>query len=395
MAERDSWASMNGATRTVDAEDTRIATAALWTPGSTLVSARQGLRPGPGNPFKVAATVGPSANVTAQLGQQLLTATRGFGSYIATLDATKTLAILDVPADPSLQRNDLIIAKQTDTYYSDGSTVFLVQRVQGTAGAGDPSLAAFSDYMLLARVRVTAGATTVTNAMIDDLRGPWTVALGGLLPVADATARTAITTPYDGQQIYRQDQDWVEVYDGAAWRVQGVAVVANAAGLSAITSPYNGQQAYNSALNVPYQYRSGAWGLMANVPFPLPTQTGSGALGATATATIATVSIPDLGVPYIVEAQGQLETTTPATGNPSFIQVTDNSTTYNSGTIGADCPGVGAVVGIDTVLNLAPRRSASLSGAHTIRLLCKAGANPIIVGTSNYNLTVRAVPVLP
>src|SRR4051794_17171004 len=99
MAERDSWATMNGATRIVDAEDTRLATGALWTPGSTLVAGRQGIRPGPGAPFKVAATTPtPGANVTVQLGQMLITATRGFGAYVATLDATKTVAILDVPA---------------------------------------------------------------------------------------------------------------------------------------------------------------------------------------------------------------------------------------------------------------------------------------------------------
>lgn len=259
MAERDSWASMNGATRTVDAEDTRLANSALWTPGSTAVSARQGIRPGPGTPFKVAATGTPGANVTAQLGQMLLTATRGFGSYTATLDATKTIAILDVPADPSNQRNDLIIGTQSDTYYSDGSTAYTVRRVQGTPAGSpvDPSLAAFPDNILLARVRVPAGVTAITNAMIDDLRPGWTVALGGLLPVADVTARNAIPTPYAGQQVYRLDKNFVEIFDGTAWRVRdgGAAVGA----LGDVTDPFTGQTVLLTTDAMIYRWTGALW----------------------------------------------------------------------------------------------------------------------------------------
>lgn len=269
MAERDSWATMNGATRIVDAEDSRLATAALLTPGATLVSARQGIRPGPGNPFFVQATGTPGANVTCQLGQMVITATRGFGSYIATLDATKTVAILDVPADPTNQRNDLIIATQSDTYYADGSTVYIVRRVQGTPNASpvDPSLSGFPDRILLARVRVTANATTITNAMIDDLRPGWTVSLGGLLPVADGTARGLITSPYSGQPVYRMDRAWIEVYDGAAWRIQNVAVCSSTADRdAAITSPYNGQQAYTTDTNTLWMRASGVWVEFTNQP---------------------------------------------------------------------------------------------------------------------------------
>lgn len=266
MAERDSWAVQGtGSTRVVDAEDARYATAALLTPGSTAVSARQGIRPGPNTPFKVAATGTPGINVTVQAGQSVMTATRATvasPSYIQTMDAVKTLAILDVPADPSNQRNDLVIATQSDIYYSDGTTQYIVRRVLGTASASpvDPSLAAFPDNILLARVRVAAGVTTIDNAHIDDLRPGWVVALGGLLPVADATARAAITAPYDGQQIYRQDRDWVEVYDGTAWRVQGIAVCASTTDRDAIiTSPYTGQFAVTTDTGMLYRRTASGW----------------------------------------------------------------------------------------------------------------------------------------
>lgn len=85
--------------------------------------------------------------------------------------------------------------------------------------------------------------------------------LHSLLPVADATARAALT-PYDGRQIYRQDRDWVEVYDGTAWRVQGVAIATNATdrdSASGITSPYTGQLCLLTADGLLYRYTGSAW----------------------------------------------------------------------------------------------------------------------------------------
>ncbi|HVK21381.1 MAG TPA: hypothetical protein VM677_08475 [Actinokineospora sp.] len=274
MAKPDSWATMNGATRVLDAQDARIGISALWTPGSSAVNARGGRRPGPGDTFKVAATGTPGANVTVQAGQLIIPASRGNGAYHTTSDAVDTIAILDVPADPSLQRNDLVVARQSDTYYTDASTAFTIARVLGTPGAGDPSPTAGGlspDYVLLARVRVTAGASTITNAMIDDLRPGYTVALGGLLPVGSAAERDALTT-YDGRQVWRYDRDWIEVYDGTAWRVEGVAICTSTADRdSAITHPRSGQLAQTTnAPDTLWQYdgSTSAWVQIACVKDP-------------------------------------------------------------------------------------------------------------------------------
>lgn len=260
MAERSSWATMNGASRVVDAEDSRLAVGALLTPGTSAVRARQGLRPGTGNPGRVTASGTPDVNITAEKFQAVITATRGLGEYIATLDADKTIDILTgQPAHATLQRNDLIIAEQTDTYYSDGSTAFTVTRVLGSAGAGDPSLAAHPDHIPLARVRVTALATTITSGMIDDLRPAWTVALGGLVPVANSTDRSTLTT-WDGLPIYRRDRDWIEIHDGTGFRVQNLAVCASTADRdSAISSAYNGQFAVTTDTGKLWYRHSGAW----------------------------------------------------------------------------------------------------------------------------------------
>lgn len=82
----------------------------------------------------------------------------------------------------------------------------------------------------------------------------------GMLRVADATARTALVSPVDGLPIYRQDRDWVEVYDGAAWRVQGVAVCTSVADRDAIiTSPYNGQMATTTDTGTAWLRQAGVW----------------------------------------------------------------------------------------------------------------------------------------
>lgn len=130
-------------------------------------------------------------------------------------------------------------------------------RVQGTPSGSpaDPSLASFPDHILLARVRVTAGATTVTNAMIDDLRPPWTVAAGGVLPVQSATARTALTA-HQGFTIYRIDKGWTEVHDGTAWRVQGFV---KTAALADITDPVTGQMCLLTTDNMIYRWNGSAW----------------------------------------------------------------------------------------------------------------------------------------
>jgi hypothetical protein len=260
---RDPWAVMDGATRKVDAEDARVAIGALLPTSATNVTARQGLRPGPGSPGLVSQTGTPSINVTVNAFQAFVTATRGAGPYIATEPAALTVPILDVPADPTNQRNDLLIYRQADTYYNDGATLSGVIRVQGNPSGTpvDPDLSAYPDHIKLARVRVTAGAPTVTTSMIDDLRPGWVVALGGNLPVADQAARDALTgTRYDGYPVWRQDRDWVEVFNGAVWQVQGVAVCSSTADRdSAITNPYNGQIATTTDTGTVWIRHSGAW----------------------------------------------------------------------------------------------------------------------------------------
>lgn len=276
MAERDSWAvQAAGPTGLLDVEDARVALGALWTPSAAAVGARSGFRATSTNPGSVTATGTPDAFVHVTPFQLVLQTGRAAvgGPYIMTLDAIKDINVLSTPAHATNPRDDLIVAQQSDTFYGDGVSTWTVRQVVGTpAGSpSDPAVSGSGDYVALARVRVAANATTITGANITDLRtsghaksltgGLFTVAAGGILPVASQAHRDALS-PYDGLTVWRQDRDWVEVYDGTAWRVQGVANVANAADLSAVTNPATGQLAWLRDIRAVYDYSGSAWRLV-------------------------------------------------------------------------------------------------------------------------------------
>lgn len=275
MAIRDSlWVQASGPTGMLDVEETRVGLGALLTPGSSGVVAKSGFRNGPGtSPGSVFASGTPDAFVHVAPFQLMLQTSRAAvgGVYIMTLDAQFDVNILSTPADSVNPRNDLVIAQQSDTFYTDAVSTWTIRQVVGTPSGSpaDPSVSGSTDYVTLARVRVNANATTITNANITDLRagghakslvgGLNSVALGGLLPVASQAQRDALTGIYDGLHVYRQDRDWIEVYDGAAFRVQGVARVTSFADLSAVSNPATGQLAVNTADGTQYRYDGSAW----------------------------------------------------------------------------------------------------------------------------------------
>lgn len=223
MAEKDSWAVGSDADRRVDVEDARAATSALLAPSAS-IAGRAGFLAGPATQGQVTATGTPDTNVTVAAFQYALPNSRGTFPYIATLDSPKVLDVLVAnPSDPTNPRRDLIIAQQSDAYYGDASSPFEVRRVTGTPAASpsDPVVTGSPDYITLARITVTANATTITSGMITDLRpAPITVARGGTIP---CTSSTRPPSPYGGMVIYETDTgrllvrnavtaSWEEVY---------------------------------------------------------------------------------------------------------------------------------------------------------------------------------------
>lgn len=91
---------------------------------------------------------------------------------------------------------------------------------------------------------------TDTRRFVVRVAGVWTP-VPNVCTIADAAARTAITAPYDGMVIYRQDTDWLEIYDGAAWRVPNGARTTS---LALITNPVSQQNAILTTDSIEYRW---------------------------------------------------------------------------------------------------------------------------------------------
>lgn len=234
MAERNAWPTQNtGPTGILSVEDTRLGTGFTHTAGATPMLSRTGFRPVGGAGAVLATTPTPDGNVRVGAFQLALQTVRSAvsGPYVVTLDASETINILSTPAHATNPRDDLIIARVTDTFYGDGSSTFSVEQIVGTPAAvpTDPTVSGSQDYVPLARVRVAALATSIAQGNITDLRegghaksltaGRFTVGLGGLLPVGSKTMRDAIAAGalYDGLAVWRTDVNAVNVYDGTEW----------------------------------------------------------------------------------------------------------------------------------------------------------------------------------
>ncbi|MFB6722918.1 hypothetical protein ACFCV3_22255 [Kribbella sp. NPDC056345] len=268
MAERNSWAVSDSPNGVITTEDARLAVSALMQPGATPVISRDGIRPGSGEPGLVAAAAPtPDKVVTVQPFQMFMRASRGIGSYVQTLDSVKTLDLLtDNPAHSSDSRIDLIIAQQADKFYGDTTNAFTVRHIVGSPSPtpGEPAVPGSPDYVRLAIVRIPGGATTITPEMITDQRPSWVVGLGGVVPVRSADGRNA-TTPYDGLTAYRRDRRWLEIHDGAAWRVPSIPVCSSVAEITAtVTDPVLGQLVFSTSDQMIYKWTGSAW--LAAVP---------------------------------------------------------------------------------------------------------------------------------
>lgn len=137
--------------------------------------------------------------------------------FLFVSDDTEVLAVS--PGHASLDRTDVVaVVVREDLYDGSGSTTATLEVVEGTPGAGTPALpyaaVPLRNITVPANTSVGTGGLTAGNLSTD--RRVFTVADGGVLPVASATERDALTSPQAGWTVYREDGT-LQVYDGAAW----------------------------------------------------------------------------------------------------------------------------------------------------------------------------------
>jgi len=184
----------------------------------------------------------PNMSVNVAAGRAFIAGTEASlqGTYMVENDATvnKTISA----SDSTNPRWDIVVAKVQDSNYSGATNAWSIAVVTGTP-AGSPAEPALpANSIKLARVIVTAGATTITSGNIVDYR-PRSVALGG---TTYCTSNTRPSSPFVGQEIYESDTYKTLQYVGASmtwkqrwnmpWGVVGRAkVTANQTGITTIT----------------------------------------------------------------------------------------------------------------------------------------------------------------
>lgn len=187
-----------------------------------LVDALTGGRTGILFPGDLAPTQRPTPDMQVRIA--------GGRAFIAnSLDANAGVYMVDnqgntdvtIQASESQPRYDRIIAEVQDAQYSGASNQWRLHVVKGTAAASptEPSLAAFNNYIEIARITVGASVTSITNASISDRRVSGAkgqaATLGGVIVTTSASRPT--TNLYEGLRILETDTNREMVYNGSAW----------------------------------------------------------------------------------------------------------------------------------------------------------------------------------
>lgn len=205
------------------------------------------------------------------------------GPYFCTLDTTKTLTL--AAAHSTQNRYDLVIARVYDDRNSAiastaGTRKFQVEVIQGDNAVGSPtkpySFLPANGWIPLFEVLINA--TNTTPASITDVRGPGLVARGGMRTLTGSDAAPG-STPFVEAGAYPGEQRWVHsaafphqaYYSGSADPIQG--------GWQGVFNCLR----YYSVAPAGYHYVDGFGGILD----------------------IATLTIPDPGVPYFIYPTGK------------------------------------------------------------------------------------------
>jgi hypothetical protein len=135
-------------------------------------------------------TVNVAAGIAFVAGQAAVA-----GTYTVGNDGVVNLAVS--AANATLPRNDLVVLRVRDSFYSgtiDSADLFVLA---GTAAASpvDPTPSVGASYLILARISVGAGVTSITSGAITMLARP-VQAGGSILPVTTTDTTAGL---YDGQ----------------------------------------------------------------------------------------------------------------------------------------------------------------------------------------------------
>lgn len=178
--------------------------------------ARGGINPAIGAAFVVQQNGTPNMSVNVVSGHALVEGTESAaqGVYSCFNDGTVNKSI--AASDPSLPRIDTVVLRVRDSFYSGATNAWAIEIVTGVAASSPAVPSTPANSMVIAKVAVAAGATSIVTANITDVR-PFMAATGGLIPIRTQADRDALLNLYDGYPVYRMDNNQIEIYNGSTW----------------------------------------------------------------------------------------------------------------------------------------------------------------------------------
>lgn len=212
MPNDPAWINADAGAPEYNARELRRLDATLMVPGVLdRFGARSGVRPGGLDAVTIAGTTVTVRDLCAVV----YTAAGGTqtGPYrVALQEETHALD----PADGTNDRIDAIDLQVRDddedaSTFRDARSVYVV----GTPGATPTPPALTDNSVRLAEVLVPAGGTPSPSVTYV---APFIVALGGVLPVRDATERPTVGL-YDGMVLFRLDTGAIETREAGAWPI--------------------------------------------------------------------------------------------------------------------------------------------------------------------------------
>lgn len=315
----------------------------------------------------------PAMSVQVQPGNWVATNASNRGPYVAGAVGITTLTV--TTANPSNPRLDLVYAQVIDTAASDtGTSSSIIGIVTGTA-SGSPVLPALPTNgvcISLGQVAVAAGATSITNSNITDLRKSTAVGRGPrfLLP------GDSLTDP--GFCYGEQRQRFLSSY-----------TTGTTGAVATVVTDYWG---FDSR-----------WHGSNRLIVPQPTQTGSGTISTGSNAVISSFTIPDPGFPYHVKASGSIAWTNVSSAGIGamgvFLYAQLDTTTPNTNIVTQGFMGnYTASAGTTNFTDCAEGNSSKLTpagytGSHTLNLCASTTGSACSVATGlQYQFSIEIVP---
>jgi len=199
----------------MDAGEMRRAQALGVMPAGAALSGRQGVRPGGGLSVSVLA-----GTITVTPGTCLVHGVTAStqGAYWWALDTAWNASL--TAAHATLNRKDLVYVRVRDSDVDtsgakDASPVYLAGTANSVPVAPSPS--AGTSYLPLAVITVPSAGSGQQPSVDMSVR-PYTVAAGGILPVANATELGAVAGVYPGMTAYQIDTGVTVRSNGTTWR---------------------------------------------------------------------------------------------------------------------------------------------------------------------------------